>query len=138
MAVLYENLRSFSNSCILCMFTTSMVGPGYNYPTIRKLVQAITGFELNPQDMLVIGERNFDLMKLLAAREGYTREDDGLHPRLMAALPEGGSAGRAMDADTLNRMIDRVYELRQWDHWGPTDKKLAATGLEELIGKLRR
>lgn len=138
MAVLYENLRSFSNSCILCMFTTSMVGPGYNYPTIRKLVQATTGLEIGPDQMLDIGERNFDLIKLLAAREGYTRDDDGLHPRLMAALPEGASAGRPIDTEMLNQMIDRVYALRGWDRLGPSDEKLTATGLGDLVGTLQR
>lgn len=138
MAVLYENMRSFTNSCVLCMFTTVMVGPGYNFPTIRKLVHATTGLDLTPEQVLEIGARNFDLIKILAAREGYTRADDGLHPRLMEALPEGGSADRPIEADTLNEMIDRVYTIRGWDQFGPTDEKLQATGMEDLVGSIQR
>jgi aldehyde:ferredoxin oxidoreductase len=138
MAVLYENIRSFTNSCVLCQFTTQMVGPGYNYGTVRKLVQATTGIELTPESMLEVGARNFDLLKLLANREGYTRADDGLHPRLMGALPDGGSADRPIEADTLNEMIDRVYALRGWDHHGPTDDKLTSSGMGDLAGTVSR
>jgi len=138
MAVLYENMRSFTNSCVLCMFTTQMVGPGYNFSTIRKLVHATTGMEISPEELLEIGARNFDLLKILAAREGYTRSDDGLHPRLMEPLPEGSSANRPIEADTLNEMIDKVYDIRGWDHFGPTDDKLQSTDLEDLVGVIQR
>lgn len=137
-ATLYENLRSFGNSCILCMFTTIMIGPGYNYPTICDLVYATTGLRFEGEEMLLVGERNFDLLKILAAREGYTRADDGLPKRLMQALPAGNSANRPIDAEMLDRMIDRVYELRQWDHFGPTDAKLRELGLEDLSGVIPR
>ncbi len=137
-AVAYENLRSFGNSCVLCLFTTGMTGEGYNFPLVRELVRATTGITLDASAMMRIGERNFSLLKALAAREGYTRADDGLPKRLMQALPEGGSADRPIEPEALQAMIDRVYELRGWGDHGPTDDTLRALGLDALVGTIPR
>ncbi|MDD4904334.1 MAG: aldehyde ferredoxin oxidoreductase family protein, partial [Candidatus Bipolaricaulis sp.] len=42
-AVVFEDLRSFTNSLVLCCFTTSEVGPNYSFPAVRSLLEAATG-----------------------------------------------------------------------------------------------
>ena len=135
---LYEDLRSFTNSLVLCIFVADMTGPRYNYPQIREILNALTGLEVDAQEMLRIGERNFNLMKLLAARAGYTRRDDDLPKRLKEPLPRGASAGRPIPDEVLQRMIDEYYRLRGWDDHGPTDAKLEELGLGELQGLIPR
>lgn len=138
LTVLYENLRSFTNALVMCCFTNSTSGPGYNYPEIRELLGAATGDPITPQDMLTIGARNLDLMRLYAGLCGYTAEHDGLPPRLHEALPRGNSAGRPIDPQEFQDEMRRYYELRGWDTHGPTDEHLEAEGLGELTGRLRR
>ncbi len=138
LVVLYENLRSFTNSLVMCCFTNSMSGPSYNYPELRELLKAATGEPVRPQDMLDIGARNLDLMRLYAGLCGYRAEHDGLPARLHEPMPRGNSAGRPIDREAFREEIRRYYEQRGWDSHGPTDEHLEAEGLGELAGRLHR
>lgn len=128
----YEDLTSFNNSLILCAFTVDMAGPTYNYPIIREALKAVTGIQLKPEDMITIGERNFNLLKLLAAREGYSRKDDGLPSRFEQPLPRGASAGEAIPKSVLQSYIDEYYKARGWNEYGPTEARLNKLDLAEL------
>ncbi len=132
--VVYENLRSFVNSLVLCAFVTRDTGPRYNYPLIRELLGHATGIELSPQDMLRIGERNFALLKLYAGRAGHTGAEDRLPPRLHEPLPRGASGGRPLDRRAFEREAAAYYRARGWDRTGPTPEKLRELGLEDLVG----
>ena len=130
---LYEDLRSFTNSLVMCMFVTRETGPNYNFPLIRELVGHATGMELTPEGMLLIGERNFNLLRLYSGLVGYRREHDRLPKRLHEPLPKGKSAGRPIPEDEFQEEIDEYYRLRGWDEKGPTPDKLRELGLEELV-----
>ncbi len=131
-AVIYEDLRSFTNSLVMCVFVTREVGPRYNFPHIRRLVELATGLSLGPQDMLTVGARNFALLKLFAARAGLSLPD-GLHPRLHEPLPRGASAGRPIDPQAFAQEMRAYYALRGWDERGPTAETLRRLGLEEFL-----
>ncbi len=45
-AKIYEDLRSFENSLVLCAFTSRPMGKAYRYPAIRSLLEAATGVAL--------------------------------------------------------------------------------------------
>lgn len=134
LVVLYENLRSFTNSLVMCVFTTNMTGPRYNYPQLRELLRLVTGLELSPQGMLEIGERNFALLRLYAGLVGYRREHDRLPQRLHEPLPRGASAGRPIDPEAFQRELAEYYRLRGWDERGPTDERLRQLDLSDLCG----
>jgi len=137
-AKIYEDLRSFTNSLIMCAFTVKTTGPGYNLPQIRGLLSACAGIELDPETMLEIGARNYALLRLHAARAGYTVDQDGLPPRFHAPLPRGASAGRPVDPDAMQRAILAYYEARGYDRYGPTDETLRRLGMDDLIGVIKR
>lgn len=132
--LLYENLRSFTNSLVMCVFTTSMSGSHYNYPTIRQLVGAATGQQITVDDMLAIGARNYALLRLFASRCGRTAADDGLPQRFHEALPAGASSGRPIDRAAFAQELERYRALRGWEGDGPTAHKLRELGLGDLIG----
>ena len=134
----YEDLRSFENSLILCVFTVKECGEAYSLPRIRSLLEAATGIELTAKEMLEVGERNYALMRLHAARYGYTTDTDGLPGRFNEALPSGGSAGHAIKPEEMNAAIEEYYKLRGYDNMGPTDETLRQLGLEDCAGRIRR
>jgi len=138
LAKVYEDLRSFVNSLVLCAFTVREVGEGYNFPQIRELLAAATGTELTPESMLEVGERNYALLRLHAARAGYTTDRDSLPKRFHEPLPTGASAGRPVDPDELKEAIAAYYEARGYDRYGPTDATLRRLGLDDLIGVIER
>lgn len=133
LVVLYEDLRSFVNSLVMCAFTTKESGPYYNFPKIRELLAYATGLELGPKDMLLIGARNFALMRLYSGLCGYTKAEDRLPLRFHEPLPRGASAGRPIDPALFQREVDEYYRLRGWDDRGPTPETLRKLGLEELV-----
>lgn len=132
--VVYENLRSFVNSLVLCAFVTRETGARYNFGRIRELLAHTSGIDLSPRDMLAVGERNFALLRLYAGRVGYTVEDDGLPPRLHAPLPRGASADRPLDQTSFRREAAAYYRARGWDRRGLTPERLRELGLEDLVG----
>jgi len=136
-----QDLASFGNSAISCHYIgyDAALPNGYNpYPRFREAIYAATGLEIGVCEMLLIGERNFNLLKLAAARDGYTRENDDLPKRFKEPLPRGNSAGEEISDDVLQELIDKYYQLRGWDDYGPTDETLKRLGMDEFIGFIKR
>jgi len=129
---LYEDLRSFTNSLVLCAFVTRETGPNYNFPLIREMLRHATGIELTPEGMLLIGERNFNLLRLYSGFVGYRREHDRLPRRFHEPLPRGKSAGRPIPEREFQEELDAYYRLRGWDERGPTPERLRQLGLGEI------
>lgn len=129
----FEDVRSFVNSSILCIFVVSSSGENYNLPLIREIIEGTTGLELDAKKMQNIGERNYNLLKIHSARESYTRNDDGLPSRLNEALPRGGSADNPVPEKEMQETIDEYYKKRGWDDHGPTPEKLKSLGMSKLI-----
>ena len=85
-------------------------------------------------EMMTIGERNFNFLKLGGAMYGYIRQDDDLLRRFKGPLPRGNSAHEPIPDEDLQEAIDKYYELRGWDEYGPTDAKLIQLDMKEGIG----
>ncbi len=128
----FEDIRSFVNSSVVCIFVTSQSGEDYNLPLIREIVEAVTGLEIDAEEMQRIGERNYNLLKIHSVREGFDRENDGLPKRLKEALPRGESADEPILEEELQKTIDEYYKERGWKKKGPTTEKLRSLGMSEL------
>ncbi len=130
----YEEVVSFSNSSIVCAYTSwvAYFNGAYNYPQIRKIHEAITGKEIGKEKMLKIGERNINLLKLLASREGIGREKDHLPKRFEKPLPKGSSKDNPIPEKKLQKTIDKYYEIRNWNKSGPTEQKLEELDMSNL------
>lgn len=137
-AKVYEDLRSFENSLILCVFTVRTTGEKYNLPQIRSLLEATTGVALSADGMLEIGERNYALMRLHAARAGYTTDQDALPARFSEPLPGGASADHPIERRAMRTAIEIYYEGRGYDRFGPTDERLRKLEMEDCIGTIAR
>ena len=136
---IYEDLCSFSNSLIICAFTSSIRierGGFYAPGMVRELVNLLTGMNIDAQEMLRIGERNYVIRRLMTAKDGYTTDDDDLPQRLKEPLKKGVLDGEEIPDETLREMISEYYRLRGFNKYGPTDRKLAELGLEDLKGHL--
>lgn len=126
----YLNLRSFGNSLIICSFVTDLNGPGNEFPLIRDMLKAITGKEMSAEEMMLIGERNFGLLRLHAEQEGFTRSDDDLPRRLKTPLAD---SGKYIDDEDLDKAVDDFYRLYKYDPYGPSNQRLKELGLTGLL-----
>ncbi len=122
-----------TNSLLLC---TSPGWFGFNYtrPTfLTEVLNAITGWKIKVDDLMIIGERINNLCRCFNAREGISRKDDYLPPRFMEEpLPDGPSKGQCISKEELEDMLDNYYELRGWDKktGNPTRQKLQELDLD--------
>jgi len=91
---------------------------------------AVTGHDFTPE-LMAIGERIYNLERLILNREGVRRADDYLPERFMnEAVPDGPAQGRVLSREMYDVMLDEYYSLRGWDSDGvPTPERLCALGL---------
>jgi aldehyde:ferredoxin oxidoreductase len=102
-----------------------------------KLVEHCLGRQFTYEDMMKLGETAVNLARVFNVREGLTRADDTLPPRLLEEpLPDGPAQGKVNE--NLPAMLDKYYELRGWDKatGKPTPEKLRELGLGEYINDI--
>jgi aldehyde:ferredoxin oxidoreductase len=83
---------------------------------IAQLLSCVTGKSWTAESLLEAGDRIWNLERLFNIREGFSRKDDTLPPRLLdEPMPEGPARGQVVE---LDRLLDDYYRLRQWDPSG--------------------
>ena len=121
----YQNYVSVYNPLGLCKFIVKgHLGP----ETIVKFLRDALGWEWDTADLLTVGERLFQLKRLINRRYGISAADDVLPPRLQSEpRPDGHAAGVLPQMDV---MLPEYYRLRGWDETGaPTPERLQQVGL---------
>jgi len=123
-----QDWLSVVDSIGICMFSTFALGQNQ----VTDLLYALTGEEAfsSARKLMKIGERIYNLTRLFNVREGITRKDDTLPPRILEeALSEGPAAGAKVP---LKEMLEEYYLVRDWDEEGmPTPMKLKQLGIPE-------
>jgi aldehyde:ferredoxin oxidoreductase len=114
--------RNLYNAMILCHFQ----GPGVE--RVLAALNGVTGWGLEPDDLMTLGKRSVTLKRLLNLRRGLTRADDRLPGLLLEPLDEGGTEGAVPDVDVL---LSGAYAECGWDpETGiPTEETLGRLGL---------
>ncbi|WP_117594568.1 aldehyde ferredoxin oxidoreductase family protein [Haloprofundus halophilus] len=80
------------------------------------------------------GERIWTLVRLFNVREGFDRSDDALPEALRRPLSEGPAAGRAVDPEAFERLLDAYYAARGWGPDGrPTRATVERLGLGGIV-----
>jgi aldehyde:ferredoxin oxidoreductase len=112
---------------VLCKFTAFAMKEDY----YARLLSAFWGEPVEPQELLLLGERIWNLERLFNVAAGFDRGDDTLPPRLLSEpVTTGPSKGQVVD---LPPMLDEYYISRGWDDGGrPSPAKLERLGLAEL------
>jgi aldehyde:ferredoxin oxidoreductase len=97
-----------------------------------EMISALTGWDINGQELLKISERVINLQRLFNIREGITAKDDQV-PKRVQAVPTFGkySAEIACAVDDLDGMLKEYYQARGWDakSGAPKPEKLLELGL---------
>lgn len=124
-----QDERAVVDSTGVCVFGSRVI----RIPEIREMLRVITGWTMSEAELLRVGERIYNLERMLAVRDGVSRKDDTLPPRLLLEpLPELPES--KLDPAALERMLDEYYRLRGWDQQGrPTEEKLKELGLPEIL-----
>jgi aldehyde:ferredoxin oxidoreductase len=96
-------------------------------------IKAVTGVDFGVDDLMLIGERIYNLERLFNAREGLSRKDDYLPYRVTHdPISNGVSKGNFVSEDELQHMLDEYYLVRGWSKNGiPTKMQLLRVGLDK-------
>jgi len=95
-------------------------------------LKAVTGIDYDVNQLMTIGERIYNLDRLINIREGLTRNDDSLPYRVThEPIKNGISKGNYVTEEELQNMLDEYYLVRGWSKNGiPTRMCLFKLGLE--------
>ena len=118
MLKIFQDLTAVVDSVGMCLFTTFAIG----LPEIAEMVRTCTGINYTDEEVLQIGERIWNLEKMINIECGITVKDDTLPPRLLnEPISEGPAKGKVTELDT---MLPEYYSLRGWDMEGvPSETK---------------
>jgi len=136
----FEDLYSLCNALGICFFPVGFQlawGPTY----ISKMYSSSTGRDVTPEQMMLIGEKIFTLLKIYIVREGFSRKDDSFPERFYTEpMPNGPAKGSILSREEIESALEEYYELRGWDKATglPTIKKLNEIGLSDIAQDLKR
>ncbi len=128
MVATMENFMCVYDSVGLCKFSRGF----YLIAKLPEVLEAITGLKFTEDELLKIGERIHNMKGNFNAREGVTRKDWLLPPRILQdPIPEGVSKGHKISVEEMNLMLDDYMKARNWTSDGvPTPEKLRELGIE--------
>jgi len=101
---IFQDLTAAIDASGMCLFT-SFALDAQDY---ADLLSATTGMQIDPAELMKVGERIWNLQKLYNIRRGFGRRDDTLPARLLnEPLKEGAPAGRCGDLKRCSMSIMR-------------------------------
>jgi aldehyde:ferredoxin oxidoreductase len=124
-----QNFGGIKFSMCFCEFWETLTAD-----VVADLLSAGLGESVTAEELLVAGERIWNLTRLFNLRAGFTAADDCLPEKAMnRQLKNGPNDGRVFSAEDFAIAKQYYYQLRDWDAEGvPSAKKLTALGLTAL------
>jgi len=125
----HQDWRTVFNAFVMCIFAN--VDPEEQV----NLINAAAGLEWTVEDMMIAGERAWNLKRAINNRMGLNAYNDKLPKALLEPFKEGGSEGFTPD---LEGMLFTYYEHRGWDleTGKPSKEKLLELGLGDIAKDL--
>lgn len=121
---IFQDLTAVIDSLGLCLFTSFALGA----QQYADMVNEVLGTDWTAEDLLLAGERVWNLEKLFNLEAGVLSDEDTLPERFLSEeMPEGPTKGWV---SKLDEMLPLYYAARGWDEDGiPTEERLELLGL---------
>jgi len=127
---IYQDIYQLWNSLIMCM-TYSLAD--VSLTDELDILNAITGWDITPEQAQRIGERIVCLQHIFNLAMGLVPEKENVMPeRLTVPHKEGGAAGKIPPWQAILR---EYWETKDWVNGIPTKDKVIELGLESLESK---
>lgn len=98
--------RTLYNSLVMCVFCNPPAA------LVRDLLNGATGWQVGLEELLPLGERAFQLKRLLNGKLGLTPNNDRLPAPLLQPLSDPTVETRPPDMSVL---LPAYYRIRDWD-----------------------
>jgi aldehyde:ferredoxin oxidoreductase len=102
-----------------------------NLALVARLLNAACETQYTEESITIVGKRIWTLTRLFNLREGLSRKDDSIPPRVyLDPLPEGPPKGKAVPERDFQEALSEYYGLWGWDDQGrPKKETLQELGL---------
>ena len=119
---IFQDRFAAVDSLVVCKF--AFLGAGEE--EYANILSAVTGVDYTSEDLMLAGERIWNVERLYNVREGFGKADDILPDRFF----EEKVNGRVIDKEEFLKTLDEYYRMRGWDENGvPAEGKLGRLGI---------
>ncbi|HEY3321798.1 MAG TPA: aldehyde ferredoxin oxidoreductase family protein [Planctomycetota bacterium] len=121
----FQDLTAVIDSLGLCLFTSFALKAEH----YRDMYNVITGMELTTEELVLAGERIWNMERVFNLAAGITPDQDTLPKRLLKEpLTEGAAKGKVHQ---LGELLPQYYKERGWSAGGiPSEDRLTQLALE--------
>ena len=136
-----QNLMCIFDSIVMCKFmydagvlkkasSENMYGiAAIDIHHMVDFLNYVTGWGINIEEIMKIGERIFNLQRLYNVRCGISRKDDSLPPRFLTLKRDRNKL------PPMGQLLSDYYDCRGWNEEGiPTQKKLRELNIKPEEG----
>ncbi len=129
MVVEGEDYGAVMDSLIWCKFVRRVFEDFYDESS--EILNNITGWDIDPNQLAQCGERINNLKKQFNIREGWNRSHDNLPKRIFSDPLINGEKVSSISESELDNMIEYYYDARGWTSDGiiPSEK-LVSLGIK--------
>ena len=114
LVIYHQKLRPLFDMLGVCRLP--WIELGLNEGHYAHFYRYVTGRDETLDELLALSNDIYDLTRLINTRLGMRREDDSLPHKVHASpIKTGATAGKRIDEDDFNRLLERYYEKRGWD-----------------------
>jgi aldehyde:ferredoxin oxidoreductase len=137
-AIVIQNRTCVKNSLILCDWLYPIVISSDasrdfigDLELMARITNAIMGTKYSEQDLLLIGERIFNLERAILIREGVANIT---LPEHLFKYPQRFTGSPPLNRENFNRLLMTYFELRGWNSKGiPRREKLFQLDLIDIV-----
>jgi aldehyde:ferredoxin oxidoreductase len=137
----YERITTMADSLGLCKFVLSPYA-GQKLITLKDLAELLSqasGLSFTEKDFERATERILALERAFNVREGFSRKDDGLPPRMWEPVAGGPKKGFQLEKELFEQALTQYYALHGWNEEGiPTPETLESLNLKFIGEQLER
>lgn len=122
---IFQDYSVVLDSLVDCIF---MQITGLSLEKTLLALNLITGFDFDVEALMKVGERGFNLQRMVNIRDGLTKKDDHLPVRMFEPAKQGMRQGQV--PVPFEETLEEYYTLRGWNEHGiPTKQKMKELGL---------
>jgi aldehyde:ferredoxin oxidoreductase len=109
-----QQVFSFMDVLCLCKFAFAPCR-FYSFSKMVEIIKAITGWEVSLWELMKLGERRLNMMRVFNIREGLSPKEDKLPERVFNPIESGPKKGLSLSRADFDYAVEVYYKLRGWD-----------------------
>jgi aldehyde:ferredoxin oxidoreductase len=114
LVIYHQSLRPLFDMLGVCRLP--WIELGLNEQHYARFYEHVTGKKATLEELLQKSRAIYDLTRLINTRLGLSRKDDSMPYKVHACpIRSGATAGKVIDQQTFNRLLDLYYRKRGWD-----------------------